>query len=383
MHLDVFILSISFLGAIYSYFIYPFILLMLPKTNNFKLHTEDTEDANFPFISIIVTAYNEESRIREKILNTLDINYPENQREIIIASDGSTDKTNRYVSEFSNEGVHLLEVTERKGKENAQLAAINMAHGDILVFSDVATQIPKEAIKRIAITFKDKQIGALSSEDRFITEDGRIAGEGAYVKYEMWLRRLEAKVKSLVGLSGSFFACRKDICKNWDINVPSDFNTALNCVSQGFIAVSHPDVLGYYPNLKDESKEYQRKLRTVIRGMAAVSHKPSVLNPFKYGMFAFEVFSHKIMRWLVPWFQLVLLISTLFVWQSHIIFSILLLAQVTFYLLSLIGWLSKSSRVNNLFKIPFFFMQVNLAIAHAGLQFLSGKRVTKWEPSKR
>jgi len=383
MHVDVLILVISLIGAIYSYFIYPLILLTLPKTNSFNIQTESIQKNNFPFITLIITAYNEESGIREKILNTLDIDYPEPHREIIVASDGSTDNTNLIVNEFSDRGVHLLEVIDRKGKENAQLAAINIAKGNILIFSDVATQIPKEAIKRIVITFENKAIGALSSEDRFITEDGKIAGEGAYVKYEMWLRRLEAKVKSLVGLSGSFFSCRKEICKNWDINVPSDFNTALNCVSQGFIAVSHPGVLGYYPNLKDESKEYQRKLRTVIRGMAAIAHKPSVLNPFKYGMFAFEVFSHKIMRWLVPWFQIALLLSNIIIWSSHIFFTLLLLAQASFYIFALIGWLLVPARSNNLFKIPYFFMQVNIAIAHAGVQFLMGKRITKWEPSKR
>ena len=383
MHVNVFFLVFSLIGVIYSYFLYPLILLALPKKNSFESKNNDIDAINLPFISLIITAYNEEGSIQEKIQNTLDIDYPQDKREILVASDGSTDNTNRFAEGFSGSGVHLIEVKDRKGKENAQLSAIKVAKGDILIFSDVATQIPKEAIKRIVLAFENDQIGALSSEDRFITDDGEIAGEGAYVKYEMWLRRLEAKVKSLVGLSGSFFACRKLICNNWDINVPSDFNTALNCVSQGFIAISHPDVLGYYPNLKDESKEYQRKLRTVIRGMAAIAHKPAVLNPFKYGLFAFEVFSHKIMRWLVPWFQIALLLNSILMWQAHALVSLLLFAQVLFYSLALVGWLSKSARKNNIFKIPFFFMQVNIAIAHAGIHFLMGKRVTKWEPSKR
>ncbi len=383
MQPETIILIISLIGVIYSYFLYPLILLVLPKRKHTKITTEKVDDSELPFISLIITAYNEESRIREKIQNTLETDYPEDKREILVASDGSTDKTNHYISAFSNQGVRLIEVKQRKGKENAQLAAINKATGELLIFSDVATQIPKEAIKRIAITFTDEEIGALSSEDRFITDKGEIAGEGAYVKYEMWLRRLEAKVKSLVGLSGSFFACRKNICTNWNINVPSDFNTALNCVSQGYVAISHPDVLGYYPNLKDESKEYQRKIRTVIRGMAAIVHKPSILNPFKYGLFSFEVFSHKVMRWLVPWFQLTLFISNLLLLQEHMLFIILLVLQLSFYILAIIGFFSKSWRKNNLIKLPFFFMQVNIAIAHAGLQFLSGKRITKWEPSKR
>ena len=378
------ILIISLIGVSYSYFLYPFILLSFPKKQtDLTLNKHVSADNDLPFITFIITAYNEASRIKQKIHNTLEIDYPQDKREILVASDGSTDNTNQYVEEFAAQGIRLIKVKERKGKENAQLAAIREAKGEILIFSDVATQIPAEAVKIMASTFTNPEIGAVSSEDRFITADGSIAGEGAYVKYEMWLRRLEAKVKSLVGLSGSFFACRKTICKNWDITVPSDFNTALNCVSQGYIAVSHPEVLGYYPNIKDESKEYQRKLRTVIRGMAAISSKPMVLNPFRFGFFAIEVLSHKIMRWLVPWFMLTLLIASITLWQQHFIYKLLLAAELSFYMLAVTGWLIKSTRSMSLIKLPFFFMQVNIAIAHAGIQFITGKRITMWEPSKR
>jgi len=383
MHELEIILILSLIGASYSYFIYPLLLLILPKKNNFNLDASTLNQNALPYLTLIITAYNEETRIKEKIKNTLELDYPLNKREILVASDGSTDNTNQFVQEYRDEGVKLIEVTDRKGKENAQLAAIKKAHGDLLVFSDVATKIPKEALIRIANTFENKDIGALSSEDRFITDNGEIAGEGAYVRYEMWLRNLEAKVKSLVGLSGSFFACRKAICKDWDIKVPSDFNTALNCVAQGYVAISHQDVLGYYPNLKDESKEYQRKLRTVIRGMAAISEKPSVLNPFKFGLFSFEVFSHKIMRWLVPWFQLILFITSIIMWQDNILISLLLLAQILFYSIATLGAFSKRARKNSIVKIPFFFMQVNMAIAQASILFLTGRRITKWEPSKR
>ena len=378
------IVILSLTGAIYSYFLYPLLLLALPKRKDLNQKPLFSEkETGLPYITLIITAFNEESNIKNKIQNTLDLDYPSDLREILVASDGSTDRTNQYVQAYSADGIRLIEVQERKGKENAQLAAIKASKGEILVFSDVATRIPSDAIKTIAVAFQNERIGALSSEDRFISDSGEVAGEGAYVKYEMWLRGIEAQVKSLVGLSGSFFACRKAICKNWDINVPSDFNTALNCVSDGYVAISHPDVLGYYPNLKDESKEYQRKLRTVIRGMAAVVSKPSVLNPVKFGLFSFQVFSHKIMRWLVPWFQLSLLISNLLVWQEHLLFTLLLIIQVGFYFLAIAGWLSSSLRKNTLVKLPFFFMQVNIAIAHAGLQFLSGKRITMWQPSKR
>ncbi len=370
-------------GATYSYFIYPIILMSITFFTKRNSHAETNETDILPNISFIITAFNEEKHIADKLENTLKIHYPSDKLEIIVASDGSTDNTNSITQSYSNQGIQLHHVATRKGKENAQRSAIEISKGDILVFSDVSTQIEEGALKQIAKIFQNPKVGAISSEDRFITAEGDIAGEGAYVKYEMWLRKLEGKVNSLVGLSGSFFAARKEICSNWNINVPSDFNTALNCIRKDYIAISDPKLLGYYPNLKDETKEYQRKVRTVIRGISALFSQSAVLNPFKFGFFSFQIFSHKLMRWLVPWFLIVALISNILLLTSGLFYTLLFALQIAFYLLAFLGWSSKSLRQSALTKIPYFFIQVNLAIADATLQYLFGKRVTLWEPSKR
>ncbi|MGX5172739.1 glycosyltransferase family 2 protein [Aliikangiella sp. IMCC44653] len=380
MNLNI-LLVVSLIGVAYSYFIYPIILLLLPKRQASTGATVD--DSSLPSMTFIITAFNEESQIKSKLENTLAAQYPQELLEILVASDGSTDKTNQIVTDFASQGVRLVHVAERKGKENAQKSAIQAAQGDILVFSDVSTKIEPHALKVIANAFQNPKVGAVSSEDRFISEDGTIAGEGAYVKYEMWLRQQEAAVNTLVGLSGSFFSARRSICQTWDISVPSDFNTAINCYSQGYIAISEPKMLGFYPNLKDETKEYQRKVRTVIRGIAALFAKPKFLNPFKYGLFSFQLISHKLMRWTVPWFLILCFISNLLLVSQHSFYQLLMLAQVSFYLVALLGWMSAKARAFSLIKIPYFFVQVNLAIAHATLQYISGKRVTVWAPSKR
>ncbi len=374
-----FIFWFSLVGAAYSYFLYPLILILLPKRKHISSHIEDYE----PRVSIIITAHNEETRIEKKILNTLALNYPQDLLEILVASDASTDRTDQLVREFEPQGIRLVRAKEHKGKEYAQLLAIRVAQGEVLVFSDVATEIKKDTITILVKRFAEQQVGAVSSEDRFITEDGSIAGEGAYVKYEMWLRKLESEVYSLVGLSGSFFAARRSICENWDIKVPSDFNTALNCARQGNVAVTDPNIIGYYKNIKHGKGEYARKFRTVIRGISAVASKPDVLNPFKLGLFAFEVWSHKIMRWLVPWFLIALFGASIALMQVHWIYVTALIAQMVFYSLVTIGLLSEVLRENILIRIPFYFIQVNTAIAHATVAFLMGKRITTWKPSKR
>ncbi|MGB5180129.1 MAG: glycosyltransferase, partial [Gammaproteobacteria bacterium] len=301
----------------------------------------------------------------------------------IVASDLSMDATDRIVESYAGRGVRLVRADQRKGKEYAQLCAIREASGEILVFSDVATTIPADAFRALVSAFVDKQVGALSSEDRFISNDGRVAGEGTYVKYEMWLRRLESEHAGLVGLSGSFFAARREVCVDWDIYSPSDFNTALNCAKQGLVAVTSPEVVGIYSDVKDSNLEFRRKVRTVIRGLTAIVRHPEVLNPFRMGWFAFQVWSHKLMRWAVPWFMLIFAILTVFLQEKGGIYQAALIAQLGFYAIALLGWLSVRARENSVVRIVFFFVQTNLALAQAVASFLIGKRMTVWTPSQR
>jgi cellulose synthase/poly-beta-1,6-N-acetylglucosamine synthase-like glycosyltransferase len=287
------------------------------------------------------------------------------------------------VESFIDSGVRLVRVDERRGKEYAQLCAIRESAGDILVFSDVSTRIPENSLRILALQFDDTRIGALSSEDRFISNDGRVVGEGAYVKYEMWLRRLESERAGLIGLSGSFFAARREVCEDWDIYSPSDFNTALNCAKKGLVAITCPEVVGIYSDVKDPLIEYRRKLRTVVRGLTAITRHPEVLDPFRMGLFAFQVWSHKIMRWAVPWFMSVLLVSSLVLAAEGLVYQLALWFQVIFYGCAVLGWLSSVFRKHAAIRIIFFFVQTNLALAHALLLFLAGKRMTVWTPSRR
>lgn len=369
--------------CLYSYFIYPLILKLLPVRISAYADESISKGAELPILSLIITVHNEEARIREKLDNTLQFDYPEELLEIIVASDFSTDETDNIVESYAARGVHLVRADQRKGKEYAQLCAIRASKGEILVFSDVATQIPADALRLLVKRFTDKRVGALSSEDKFISNDGSVAGEGAYVKYEMWLRRLESDRAGLVGLSGSFFAARREVCEDWDIYAPSDFNTALNSAKQGLVAITSSDVLGIYKDVEDTSLEYRRKMRTVIRGMTAIARHPEVLNPFVMGLFSFQVWSHKIMRWGVPWFMAVFLLLTLLLQGQGLIYTLALIAQLAFYSLALTGWLFASLRKKTLVKIIFFFVQTNLALAQAMVSFALGKRMTVWTPSKR
>jgi glycosyltransferase involved in cell wall biosynthesis len=340
-------------------------------------------EEELPRLSLIVTVHNEEGRIGAKLANIAALDYPRERLEVLIASDNSTDGTDALVEAQAAKGIRLVRATERLGKEHAQLCAIRVASGEILVFSDVATEMPPDALRRLVRYFADPAVGAVSSEDRFISQDGRAAGEGLYVRYEMWLRRLESRAAGLVGLSGSFFAARRAACDAWDIHTPSDFNTALNCARLGLRAVTAPDVLGYYQDLKDPSREYARKVRTVLRGMTGLARHPEIMDPRRFGLFAWQVIGHKLMRWLVPWVLAALFVLNLTLLDDGSIYRLALLAQLLFYAAALLAHLRPALRELGPLRIVYFFVQVNVAIAQATLRLLRGERMSVWQPSAR
>lgn len=371
-------------SVLYGYFIYPLFMWFVARVLWVNKSIEIRAQEPLPTMSLIITVHNEAARIVEKIENTLRVNYPSDLLEIIVTSDCSTDATDSLVLAYANRNVLLVRADQRLGKEYAQHLAIQKAKGDILVFSDVATMIEPDGLLYLAEAFNDLSVGAVSSEDRFISQDGTVVGEGMYVRYEMWLRQLESDVNGIVGLSGSFFAARKKVAHfNWDIYSPSDFNTALNCARLGLRAVSSADVFGYYKDVADAKKEYDRKVRTVIRGITGLVRQREVLNPFKFGFFSFQVWSHKVMRWLEPWFMLLLLVVNFLLLGKGAFYQLTFLAQGFFYLLALAAHYDPALREHALVRLVYFFCQVNIAMAHAALKYLSGTRMTVWTPSQR
>lgn len=374
-----FIFWLSVAVIIYAYIGYPMILTML----SFFLRKPVQQDESYcPRLSLIITVHNEQDRVLEKIINTLALEYPEDKLEIIFASDASTDKTEEIIQSYSR--LKLVRSPERRGKEFAQKCAVDQSSGEILVFSDVATIIEPEGLCKIAGNFSDSTVGCVSSEDKFIDDQGRISGEGAYVKYEMFLRRLESKVYSLVGLSGSFFAARREVCVDWAVDLQSDFNTLLNSLKLGLRGISDPQSLGWYRNIADEKKEFNRKVRTVVRGLSVLMRNLNFFNPFQYGVFSWQLFSHKLCRWLVPFFLLVAFLSNVLILTYSRVYIFLLGLQIIFYLLAGFYYIFESkSGLPPVLKIPYYFIVVNAAILKAWVQFFRGERAVYWEPSKR
>jgi glycosyltransferase involved in cell wall biosynthesis len=374
----------------YAYFGYPLVLIAISL---FKKNPPVKKADTFkPLVTHIITAYNEQDRIREKIENALAQDYPEEKMEIIVASDCSNDSTDEIVKSFADKGVRLVRAPERKGKENAQKYAVEAANGEILVFSDVSTYLKADGVSCIVTNFAEPSIGCVSSEDKFIDADGKISGEGAYVRYEMFLRKLECRVNTLVGLSGSFFAARRQVCANWATDLQSDFNTLLNSIKEGKKGILDSESLGYYKNINDESREFNRKVRTVLRGITVLMSNVELLNPLRYGFFSFQLFSHKICRWLVPFFLIIAFIANVISVCDSYLYALLLILQIVFYVAGSIHFfkmsLFKSSNGFSDFilkatRIFYYFAVINASILFAWVKYFKSERAVLWEPSRR
>lgn len=373
---------LSAFGVVYAYAGYPLLLLawgrLAPRP---VLHGDErTGGEEWPGLSIIVPAYNEEKVIGDKILNTLALDYPADRFELIVVSDGSTDETAAIVGAHPETGrLRLLEQPRRAGK--AAALNLGMAHAkfDILVFSDSSIQLEPDALRNIARGFRDPAVGCISGEDH-IRGGG---GEGLYGRYELFLRNQESRIGSIVGASGSFYAQRKTLCPPFVEGLAPDFLSVLNAVERGARAVTEPTAIGYMTAVKAPQDEFRRKVRTLLRGMATLWYKRGLLNPARYGAFSFLLASHKLLRWLAPLFMLLAFAVNLALLDRPI-YVFTLLAQVAFYALALLASFNVLGlQERALGRIPLYFVSANLAVAVAWGKFLAGVRQEIWEPSKR
>jgi cellulose synthase/poly-beta-1,6-N-acetylglucosamine synthase-like glycosyltransferase len=357
----------------FAYLGYPAILLLLRRHGSNSGAQFDGQ----PPISVIVAAHNAERELAQKLENTLQQEYPAHC-EIIVASDASTDRTEEIAASFADRGVVLVRRAERGGKEAAQAMAIERASGDILVFTDVGARLTPDSLHNIIRPFADSSIGCVSSEDAIESSEG----EGIYVHFEMRLRRLESEVASLIGLSGSFFAVRRELCDSWPSDLASDFRISLEAARRGLRAVAETGARAQYSVAQGAASEWRRKVRTVRRGIAVLSTYRDLLHP-RMGKIALCLWGHKAARFTAP-FALILLFFASAVASAESIWACLLLvSQLCFYATGALALTFERIARLRIPRVAGFFMLANASIFVAwGYHFL-GLRAVTWQPTKR
>lgn len=336
-----------------------------------------------PSITILIAAYNEEKELGKTIENKLSLDYPAEKFQVIVVSDGSSDRTDEIVRSFEQQGVTLIRQEPRAGKTSALNLAVPQAHGEILVFSDANSIYAKNALRVLVSNFADPGVGYVTGKMIYTSTDGAPIGDGcsAYMKYENLLRKWETLAGSVVGVDGGIDAVRKSLYRPMRPDQLPDFVLPLKVVEQGFRVVYEEGAELKEQPLAKAHDEYRMRVRVSLRALWALWDMKFLLNLWSYGFFSVALFSHKVIRYGAFMFLLGLYAANALLLSSHTFYLCSFILQTAFYALALMAWLVERSAVNlPLPFVPYYFSLLNLAAAHAFLKFLKGEKAVIWKP---
>ena len=370
---------ISVFALFYVYFGYPILVWLVSRVRPKKVKRAPFE----PFVTILITAYNEEKDLAAKLENTLQINYPKEKLEILVASDGSTDKTDEIVKKFSERGVKLFRQEGRVGKTITQNNAVEQANGEIILFSDATTNYQINVLREILPNFADETIGCVAGKLIYVDDTASNVGKGAksYWNYETFVKQAESDACSLIGASGCLYAVRKSAYQPMYAEACSDFLICTIIYRQNLRSIYEPNAICFEATNQKTDKEMQMRIRVISQTFTDLWRNREMLNPFRQGFYAVQLISHKLLRYAVPVFLSLILISTLILSFSSLIFAMVFALQAVFYMIAMLGWILEHNGKNaGILAIPLYFVLANLASVIAFYRFLSGETYANWEP---
>ncbi len=335
-----------------------------------------------PTITVIIAAYNEEAGIAAKLASVRALDYPSSLMDVIVASDGSTDSTDAIVRSYGYADVALLRVEGRQGKTACQNAAAAAARGDILVFTDATTRLDSGGLKALLLPFADGSVGCVAGSLVYERGGGSLTASGgvAYWSYELSLRTAESRLSSLVGVSGCLYAVRRAIYKPIDPRLISDFVIALQVWAQGLRTVLEPTAICFEQTHDHAGNELAMRVRVAIRSINALVAERRMLNPFKYRIFAWQLWSHKVLRYASPFFWLGALAANFWLASDRFYFA-LLMGQFALLIAGVTGLAlhGRGYRLQILNR-PYYFLLTNVASFIAAVRFIAGERMVTWKP---
>ncbi len=368
----------------YTYLLYPLFLILLTKF--FKRKVEQT--GNFQediLIDFVVLAYNEEKVIEEKILNSIKIlkNIP--GAKLWIVSDGSTDNTNQIVTSFRNNPLVNFIPLKRSGKSQAINSIVNLLHGDIIVFSDANVEYTSETIDNLLQPFYDKKVGCTCGKVIYRNPNNILSGDGEsfYWKYENSLKKLESKLGFVAGATGAVYAIRRNLFHFLPKNcINDDFSISMKIVESGFQLKYVEEAIVYENVAPSINSEFKRHIRDATGHYLSIFFLYKLLNPFS-GIRSLIFWSHRILRWSVPLFLIILFALNFFLLNKPL-YKYLFFAQIIFYFLSILGLLfQKKGKISIILFLPFYFCNLNLALFIGMLNAIFKKNNGKWQSTCR
>jgi glycosyltransferase involved in cell wall biosynthesis len=372
-----FIFWFCFAVILYVYFGYPCLLRSGLLGRRKPIHREHL----FPFLSVIIPANNEEAMIQKKLENLLAQNYPSEKMKIFVGDDGSTDGTPAICRSFEPLGVYYFRSETRRGKSALQNELVARARGEILVFTDADCLLPLNALSVIAQNFASKEVALVTNCATILNPDetGIVKSEGIYWKYEKWLRDEESARGLLAMASGSLFAMRRSLWKRLDPNVGDDFALPLRVAKAGYRNILETRVSAGTQLTQNKADSMLRmKMRIISKDLYGLLRNPACLNPFQVGRVAIGLWSHKLLRWAVPYFLLGLLVSNVFL-AGRDFYGIFLAAQAVFYLAAAAGLLFRGLESRFPLSVTSSFCVVNFASLLGTLHCLASGKAGQWK----
>jgi len=381
--LNVFVIVYTYLG--YG------IMLCIVKVLFFK--KKNIIQSEKPALTVLIAAYNEADWIEEKLHNTFLLDYPVDLLQVIVVTDGSTDETFQRAKNYhAPPGIQLqvLHEPERKGKLAAIERVMPLVRTPVVVFTDANTTLNPQAIQNLVKHYADPKVGAVAGEKRIHIahkDEASSVGEGLYWRYESLLKKWDAELYSAVGAAGELFSIRTELFEN----IPGDtliedFYLTMTVLRKGYRIAYAADAYAIEGASASVGEELKRKIRIAAGGLQASWRLRDLLNPLRYGVFSWQFFSHKILRWtLAPLaLPLVFLLNVSLAVSPGAAYTLLLILQVLFYLLALLGWIfaKRQIKIKALF-IPYYFCLMNYSVFLGLLRLWKGQQTVLWEKSER
>jgi cellulose synthase/poly-beta-1,6-N-acetylglucosamine synthase-like glycosyltransferase len=335
-----------------------------------------------PSVTILIPAYNEAGCIARTVANKLEQDYPAGLLQIIVASDASNDGTDDVVAQFASRGVQLLRQSERNGKAAGLNAAVRIARGEILVFSDANSMFAPDTVRRLVENFADPDVGYVTGR-LTMQHGGDSAGAGntLYLRYENLLRTLETRAGSAIGVNGGVDAVRRSLYVDVPTDQITDFVLPLSVIAAGHRVVYDNRASASEEANSELASEFRMRVRVALRAARGIWYMRAVLHPFRRPLSAFMIFSHKILRYLTFAFLVLTLIDNALLWAFDNAFRFLLLLQLCLYALGLLGLNRSLPRPLRLATtIPTYYLMSNVAFAVAAARLLRGETMATWAP---
>lgn len=368
----------------YTYLGYPVFLFAASKIFAKKVR----KGASEPTVSVILSAFNEERNIEKKLLNLLNLEYPEEKIEILVGSDGAMDQTDAIVSKFRSPRLRFFRFVTNRGKPNVLNDLVKEAQGSILIFTDARQEFDREAIRMLVENFSDPRVGCVSGELHFEEGGAEAIGRGmnAYWEYEKFLRKKEAEIGSMLGATGAIYAVRRHLYSEMPSDMlVDDMFVPFSIINRNFRAVFESRARAYDRASTRGKEEFKRKVRTLAGNYQIFQLFPNLFNPFTSPI-AVQLFSHKFLRLMVPFFLAVLFISNIFL-LDHMLYRIIFIGQILFYGMAMIEALNdKLGHVRErrglrrkAGHLAYTFCLLNYAALVAFVQFMRRKQKVTWE----